>query len=127
MSRELTAKLRWLFVSGLLMLNAQTTLAQTTAFTYQGKLTDAGNPATGTYDLQFRLFDALIGGNQIGTTLIREDVSVTGGIFTATLDFGAVAFPGAPRFLEISVRPGASTGAFTPLSPLQPVSSTPYA
>ena len=31
--------------------------AQTTAFTYQGKLTDAGNPANGNYDLQFKLFD----------------------------------------------------------------------
>lgn len=32
-------------------------LAQTTAFTYQGKLTDAGNPANGNYDLQLKLFD----------------------------------------------------------------------
>src|SRR5262249_35648019 len=32
----------------------------------------------------------------------------------------------AQRFLEIAVRPGASTGAFTTLSPRQPLSSTPY-
>ncbi len=103
--------------------------AQTTAFTYQGKLTDAGNPANGSYDLQFRLFDALVGGNQVPSTatLIREDVAVSNGIFTVTLDFGAAAFPGASRFLEIGVRPGVSVGAFTSLSPLQPVSATPYA
>lgn len=101
--------------------------AQTTAFTYQGKLTDAGGAANGAYDLQFRLFDALVGGNQIATTVIREDVAVSNGIFTVTLDFGAAAFPGANRFLEISVRPGPSTGAFTALTPLQPISATPYA
>lgn len=33
-------------------------MAQTTVFTYQGKLTDAGNPATGIYDMQFRVFDS---------------------------------------------------------------------
>ncbi|MBI1766732.1 MAG: hypothetical protein HYR56_35445 [Acidobacteria bacterium] len=101
--------------------------AQTTAFTYQGKLTDAGNPANGIYDLQFRLFDALVGGNQAGSTLIREDVPVSNGIFSVTLDFGAAAFPGANRWLEIGVRPGVSTGAFTALAPLQPITSTPYA
>jgi hypothetical protein len=29
-----------------------------TAFTYQGRLTDGGTPANGTYDLRFRLFNA---------------------------------------------------------------------
>lgn len=106
---------------------ASATLAQTTAFTYQGKLTDASNPANGVYDLQFRLFDALTGGNQVGATLIREDVQVMNGIFTTTLDFSGAAFTGASRFLEIAVRPGASTGVFTTLSPLQPITATPYA
>ncbi|MEO8135565.1 MAG: hypothetical protein ABI831_16495 [Betaproteobacteria bacterium] len=29
--------------------------AQTTAFTYEGKLTDAGSPANGNYELQFTI------------------------------------------------------------------------
>ena len=33
-------------------------LAQTSTFTYQGRLTDGGTPATGIYDLQFLLFDS---------------------------------------------------------------------
>lgn len=111
----------------LFLFTASITFAQTTAFTYQGKLTDAGNPANGNYDLQFRLFDALVSGNQVGATIVREDVPVANGIFTTTLDFGALAFNGANRFLEIAVRPGASTGAFTSLAPLQPVTATPYA
>ncbi len=43
-----------------------TSLAQTSQFTYQGKLTDAGVPANGQYDLTFKLFDFLSGGTQIG-------------------------------------------------------------
>ena len=34
--------------------------AQGTAFTYQGRLQDTGEPANGTYDLRFTLFDAPI-------------------------------------------------------------------
>src|SRR6185503_10294516 len=94
---------------------------------YQGRLNDMGLPANGAYDLQFKLYDALSGGTQIGTTATLEDVTVSAGILTVTLDFGASAFPGANRWLEIAVRPGVSTGAFTLLSPRQPVTSTPYA
>jgi hypothetical protein len=111
----------------MLSLSAGAARAQTTSFTYQGSLNDGGNPANGTYDLQFKLFDALSGGAQQGSTIVRDDVQVTGGVFTVTLDFGAPAFPGANRFLEIAVRPGASTGAFTTLSPRQQITSTPYA
>jgi hypothetical protein len=106
--------------------HAQTT--QTTSFTYQGKLTDGGGPANGPYDLQFRLFDALGAGSLQGSpnTVTKTGVQVTNGIFTVQLDFGAEAFPGADRFLEISVkRPG--DGSYTVLGPRQPVSSTPYA
>ena len=36
---------------------ANATVAQTTAFTYQGKLADGANPANGNYDFEFRLAD----------------------------------------------------------------------
>lgn len=100
--------------------------AQTTTFSYQGKLTDGANAANGNYDLQFALFDSLAGGNQIGSTLTRVNTIVSGGIFTVQLDFGVTAFPGANRFLEIGVRP-AGVGSFTILSPRQQINSTPYA
>jgi hypothetical protein len=117
-----------LTLSGLALLLVLTSAsAQTSQFTYQGRLTDGGTPANGSFDLQFRLFDALAGGNQVGAPVIRDDVPVNNGIFSVTLDFGANAFPGANRFLEIAVRPGASTGTFTTLSPLQPITATPYA
>src|ERR1051325_6595157 len=103
-----------------------TAFAQTTSFTYQGRLTDSGNPANGNYDLQFALWDTASGGAQIGLTQTVSSVAVNAGIFTVTLDFGVSAFPGTNRFLEISVRP-AGGGSFTTLAPRQQISSTPYA
>ncbi len=55
------------------------TFAQSTAFTYQGRLQDGGNPATGLYDFEFRLFDASLGGAQQGPTVTLNDLGVTNG------------------------------------------------
>ncbi len=97
-----------------------------TTFTYQGRLTDAGNPASGAYDLELALFDAAGGGTQVGSTLTRDDVVVTNGLFTVNLDFGAV-FSGSRRWLELRVRPGASTGAYTTLGGRQELTPSPNA
>src|SRR5437016_9253347 len=114
----------------LFTLCAVTALAQTTSFTYQGRLTDGGTAANGNYDLQFTLWDALSGGTQqpqpAPVTVARSAVAVANGIFTVQLDFGATAFPGASRFLEISARV-TGAGSFTTLAPRQPITSTPYA
>ena len=99
---------------------------QTTSFSYQGRLTDGGTAANGNYDLQFALFDSVSGGAQIGATQTIPNVPVSAGIFTVPLDFGATAFPGAPRFLEISARL-AGGPSFITLSPRQQITSTPYA
>ncbi|MBX3024098.1 hypothetical protein KF840_04225 [bacterium] len=100
--------------------------AQTTAFTYQGELSSGGVSAGGSYDLRFGLFPAAAGGTQIGSNQTVSAVPVVDGVFTVQLDFGAAAFPGANRFLEIAVRP-AGSGAFTTLAPRQQISSSPYA
>src|SRR5712692_8402218 len=98
-----------------------------TAFTYQGRLTDGGNPANGSYDLSFALFNTNAGPGQIGLTVTNQDVAASNGLFTATLDFGALAFTGEALWLEIGVRPGASADSFTTLSPRQPITPAPYA
>jgi hypothetical protein len=97
-----------------------------TAFNYQGRLTDGGSPATGQYDLRFTLYDAGTGGNPVGSPVLVEDRQVTNGLFTVTLDFGNV-FNGDARWLQIDVRPGISTGAFTDLVPRQELLPAPYA
>jgi hypothetical protein len=103
--------------------------AQTAAFTYQGKLTDAGNSASGNYDLQFKLFDtpAVGTGTQQGATLVLNPVAVSAGLFSVQLDFGANVLDGADRYLEIAVRPAGSASPYTVLAPRQPLTSTPYA
>lgn len=98
--------------------------AQTTAFTYQGSLSNGGVAANGSHDFQFLLFDAAAGGSQIGSTVSANGVAVSNGIFSVSLDFGN-QFPGTGRFLEIRVQPSGSTG-FTTLTPRQPVTSSPY-
>ncbi len=122
---SLFALLLWLLLPVVVVNTAQ---AQTppTAFTYQGRLTDAGAPANGTYDLQFTLYDN--GGAPVGSPVVREDVAVANGIFTVQLDFGTNVFTsGQASSLEIGVRAGTSTGAFTVLSPRQPITASPYA
>lgn len=116
-------------IFGLFLCCLSVSWAQTTAFTYQGKLTDAGNPANGNFDLQFKLFDTVTVGTgaQQGATLVRNPVAVSAGVFTVTLDFGANVFGGADRFLEIGVRPAGSANAYTVLAPRQPLTASPYA
>jgi hypothetical protein len=104
-------------------------LAQSSAFTYQGKLSDSGTAANGNYDIQFKLFDTATTGTgaQQGPTITNSVVAVTSGIFTVQLDFGAGVFSGLPRFLEIGVRPAGDVNPYNVLAPRQPVTSTPYA
>ncbi|MDQ7028894.1 MAG: hypothetical protein Q9O62_03515 [Ardenticatenia bacterium] len=99
-----------------------------TTFTYQGRLTDGGNPANGTYDFEFKLYDGSDPdtATQVGSTVTKEDVPVTDGLFTVELDLGDV-FDGTALWLQIGVRPGTSTDAFTSLAPLQPLNPAPYA
>ena len=119
----------YLMVLALLISLGSTGLAEPlgTAFSYQGRLTDGGSPATGLYDMQFVLYDALYGGGQQGAIVPKDDVPVTNGLFTLALDFGPNAFNGQSRWLEVSVRPGASSSFYTPLAPRQPLTPGPYA
>ena len=99
--------------------------AQGTAFTYQGRLNDGANPANGSYDLTFALFDSASGPNQVGGILTNAATAVSNGLFTVILDFGN-QFPGTNRWLEIGVRTNGGSTLAT-LSPRQLLASTPYA
>ncbi|MFN0148504.1 MAG: hypothetical protein ACKVT1_18530 [Dehalococcoidia bacterium] len=107
----------------------QAATAASDAFTYQGRLTENNAAANAQYDLQFILYDAVTGGAQVvGSTVVTKDnVQVTNGVFSVDLDFGATAFNGDARWLEIGVRTGTSTGTYTVLSPRQPITAAPYA
>ena len=98
-----------------------------TAFTYQGQLKESGLPASGLYDLQACLFDDPATPAPIACAPDFDDVPVDAGLFTITLDFGSLPFAGEARFLELRVRPGASGGGYTILSPRQPIRPAPEA
>jgi formylglycine-generating enzyme required for sulfatase activity len=102
-------------------------LAQGTAFTYQGHLSDAGQTANGSYDLTFALFGSDSGGMAVADTLTNSPTAVSNGLFTVVLDFGANVFNGQPRWLEIAVRTNGSAESYTILSPRQELTATPYA
>lgn len=78
--------------------------AQTSAFSYQGRLTNNSAAANGTYSMKFRLYDSdAAGANQIGAE-IPALVTVVNGIFSINLDFGASSFAATgERWLEIEV------------------------
>jgi len=98
-----------------------------TAFTYQGQLTDSGQPANGNYDVRFALYGADAGGLPLVGPLTNSPVGITNGLFTVTLDFGPGVFTGDARWLEIGVRTNGSLADFTPLRPRQPLTPTPCA
>jgi hypothetical protein len=117
---------KMLVVCLVLVVATLTAQALSTAFTYQGRLMEAGAAPTGAYDLQFTLYDALTGGAPVGTPVTVAGVAVSKGLFTVALDFGATAFPGVDRWLQIAVRPAVG-GAYTTLAPRQSLTPTPYA
>ena len=114
----------WIRSLTLLLASACWLNAQGTAFTYQGRLTDGGLPATGTYDLQFNLWDSGVDGSRVVSPISVPAVTVSNGLFTVTLDFGGV-FNGGDRWLAINVRTNGAT-VFSPLSPRQRLTPAPY-
>ena len=101
-------------------------LAQSTAFTYQGRLDDSGAVANGSYDLSFAAYDATVNGNLISPIVTNSAVTVSNGLFTTTVDFGSGVFTGTNLWLEIAVSTNAAD-TFSVIAPRQQFSPTPYA
>jgi hypothetical protein len=77
--------------------------------------------------LRFDLYGSFTGGTPIGPQIDHGDVLVAGGLFTVILDFDTLPFFAHRRWLEIGVRPGASTGPYTILTPRQELTPVPFA
>jgi hypothetical protein len=87
-------KLIHLSVSVLLLIPPVSSLAQSPAFTYQGRLNNPSGSANGVFDFRCSLFDSPTNGVQVGGVLTNSSVSVSNGLFTTALNFGAAAFNG---------------------------------
>jgi len=100
---------------------------------YQGRLSDNGSPASGSYDFQFTLKDAASAGNTLGEA-IKMTLSVQSSVFSASLSWSPSLFPGSARWIEVRVRQTPSGGSSVseteaPYAVLerQRIQTTPYA
>lgn len=92
--------------------------------TYQGRLLNAGSPANGNYDFEFKIIN---GSGTVIQTIQALGVSVTNGIFTARFPVNISTFSAnSVTSLSVGVRQ-LPTDQFTPLAPSQPVSAAPVA
>jgi len=119
-------------VAAAVALSVRPALGQSTAFTYQGRLADAGVPADGLHDFRFRLFDAAEGGRQVGEMLCADDVDVADGLFTVILDFDQQFATPEERHLEVEVRRDTGLNCSNPagfviLTPRQQLTAAPLA
>lgn len=115
----------------LVLVSATCAFAQGNSFFYQGRLESAGVPVTGNIDARFSLWDSAALGLQVGAAHTLLNIPASDGLFTVLVNsanqFGASAFNGQPRWLNIEVRSPAGGGAFVPLASRQQLASTPYA
>jgi len=96
-----------------------------TAFTYQGRLLQSGHYVNDvSCDFEFRLYDSLTEGNQLGYQT-ANGVPVSDGYFTVDLDFGDVFSAGSLRYLETSVQCPGDSG-YTSLTPRVTLRPAPY-
>ncbi len=100
------------------------TFAQGSEFTYQGRFTQSGTNFTGDVEFRFSLWNAASAGDPV-TDTNTVIVAVNNGSFSVPLDFGVGAFPGADRWVQIEAR--TVIGPFSTLTPRQKVTATPYA
>lgn len=87
--------------------------------TYQGRLRQNGVLANGNYNINFGLYANPIGGVSIANSGVMV-VSVSQGVFTVDLPFGANLFDGSDRWLELTVNGNV-------LTPRQRINPTPLA
>ena len=121
----LFALIAWVSISMVSMNAIAVPGPQTTAFTYQGQLNAGGVlPSGQTFQFTFTLYDALSGGNVVGSPIQRSILISNGGLFTTDLDFGPV-FNGTQFWLEIKV--GTTVANEQTLASRQPINAAPVA
>jgi hypothetical protein len=98
------------------------------AFTYQGYLEKpAGTSLTDTCTFEFKLCDDAEAACAPGTISNHPGIAVTDGVFTvADVDFGAGAFTGDARWMEVYVQ-CTGDGGLVALSPRVELTPTPHA
>jgi hypothetical protein len=124
---------RWLIACMVMicaLLPTQTATAQSTPFTYQGRLTVGGVPANGSYDIFMTPYPALTGSQTLGPEFCADNVPVVDGVFTVQILLQMP--PSGPLYLGLRVRQDqgadcSSAAGLVELSPRQEVTPAPHA
>ncbi len=94
------------------------------SFTYQGHLTQDGEPVNGSCDFRFTLYDG-VDGAPVGAAQEHLDQAVSDGDFAVQLDFGSSVFGGDRRWLGAEVD-CTGAGSYADLG-RQELTAVPYA
>lgn len=70
---------------------------------YQGRLSEGGSPVTGDRDMTFRLYTDQACSTQVGSNIVRNNVSVNEGLFSTKLDVSQSLFNGQGLWLGVDV------------------------
>ncbi|MEW6557003.1 MAG: hypothetical protein AB1349_06580 [Elusimicrobiota bacterium] len=91
---------------------------------YQGRLTDTqGNPLSGSYSIQFTIYDSATAGNTIWCPETHTSVSVTNGLFDVTIG----SFSALNIAFDKSYWLGVKVGSDTEMTPRQRLAASGYA
>ncbi len=72
-------------------------------FSYQGRLTDGGNPVNGSRNMIFRLYSDSSCTTQVGSDIVKGNVQVSDGFFDVELEVDHSDFNGQALWLEVEV------------------------
>lgn len=100
------------------------------AFTYQGVLKENDAPVAGPRDFTVTLWDHPSSPNvenRVGSQVYLSNIDVVNGLFVLPLNFGASAFNGMERYLQIQVAYSGQGPGGTVLGPRQRLTVAPHA
>ncbi len=98
------------------------------AFSYQGRLANAGQNYTGNADFIFTVYDSQSGGEAVGSPVAIANVPVSAGVFSVQIPSDPSWFVNAPdRYLEVQVRTPADGGAYSTITPRGRIGQVPAA
>jgi hypothetical protein len=98
------------------------------AFTYQGRLANAGQNYTGNADFIFTIYDKQSGGAVVGSPIAMANVPVSVGVFSVQIPADPSWFVNAPdRYLDVQVRTPADGATYSTIAPRGRIGQVPAA
>lgn len=110
----------------MLLLGTSHAVTAATALNYSGSLKTDTGWASGEFQIVFQLYSNSIANDPVSVAITNQ-VAVSNGVFSSSMDFGIAPFTLDPLWLELSVRKVGVDSEFTILTPRQKLSPLPQA